>query len=93
MDVAHQIDPARLLERHEVVRPVGGGAPRVRRERVLPLERADEIARLRKRGLEAGGTLPRRARRVVTVEMREDDRVDVVGREASPRERSRDVAG
>ncbi len=85
--VVDQVDDAGVRERHEVVGEVAGPVPVVRVGRIVPLPAPDDVPRARKPRADLLTVAHREAARVVEVQVRREDDVDVVGRQPGLGER------
>src|SRR5712692_3012075 len=83
---AQELDQAMPVgERRKVVRHVARLAAHIRVQPELPLAALDEVARLRERQPQTSALIaPREAARVVPMQVRCDDRIDLVGTDAEP---------
>ena len=80
----HALEPAGGLEQGRQLGHEARAVARVRRDRALPRRRADDVAGVRERERRRGAVLPRgeHAARVVEVQVRQHDDVDLLRRDA-----------
>ncbi len=86
--VVHELEDARLRQRHVIIRQIARAIALVRVRRILPLAAANHVLRARKPWTDAAGCVAdREAAGVVEVQMAREHDVDLLGRDARVGER------
>ena len=86
--VVHELEDARLRQRHVIIRQIARAIAFVRVRRILPLAAANHVLRAGKPRADAAGRVAdREAAGVIEVQMAREHDVDVLGRDARVGER------
>ena len=84
--VVHELQDARLRQRHVIIRQIARARPDVGVRRIVPLAAPDDVLRARKAGPQTPVRVANReAARVIEVQVRGEHDVDVLGRTGPPR--------